>query len=73
MRTRTIIALTLLGLLLLNLLYSRGGLGQEKSRSTDTCLVSSWFWVQGYGAWLDKDERRLIDSYRLATALNPSN
>ena len=73
MRTRTIIALTILGLLLLNLLHFRGGLGQEKSRSMETSLASSWFWIQGYGAWLEKDERRLIDSYRFATALNPCN
>lgn len=73
MRNWTIIVLTLLGIVFLNLFSSRLDLENQRPGSTGASLVSSWFWVQGYGAWLNKDEPRLIDSYRFATALNPSN
>ena len=72
MNLRGIIALTLLGILLLNLADSRLDSLKERPDSMQGSLVSSWFWVQGYGAWLNKDEPRLIDSYRFATALNPA-
>ena len=72
MNHRGIFALTLVGILLLNLADSRLDSVKERPDSMGGRLASSWFWVQGYGAWLNKDEPRLIDSYRFATALNPA-
>ncbi len=35
--------------------------------------VAQWYWVKGYGSWMKKDERSLMDRYRMAIALNPDN
>lgn len=35
--------------------------------------LSDWYWIQGYDAWLAKDRERLMDHYRIATALRPEN
>jgi hypothetical protein len=72
-RNWIIIVLVVLGIGFLNLFSSRLDSENEWPESMGASLASSWFWVQGYGAWLKKDEPRLIDSYRFATALNPSN
>ena len=36
-------------------------------------IISQWYWVKGYDSWMKKDERSLMDHYRLALALNPNN
>ncbi len=36
-------------------------------------IISQWYWIRGYGSWMEKDERSLRDHYRFATAVNPRN
>ncbi len=36
-------------------------------------VLSHWYWVKSYDAWLEKDACRLVDEFRVATALDPGN
>ena len=74
MRTVIILALLLLGTVFLNV-FERKVLSSQ-----DSCIgkqgqkvLSNWYWVRGYGSWMEKDEARLKDNYSFATALDPFN
>lgn len=36
-------------------------------------VLSHWYWVKSYDAWLGKDARRLVDELSVATALDSGN
>lgn len=49
-----------------NLRHGKDGVGASQ-------WVSDWYWIQGYGDWLNRDEPRLLDNYSFATGLDPEN
>ncbi len=50
-----------------------GAQTQARTGSQTREIISQWYWVKGYGSWMKKDERSLMDHYRLALALSPNN
>ena len=67
------VGLAVAGMVILNAFASTGVRRSEGSSSNAAEVISSWYWLQGYGAWLAKDEQRLLDDYRFATGLNPNH
>ena len=66
-----ILALVALAMVVLNTVSPNLSPAAGSTSSPKSSLTSSWYWIQGYGAWLRKDEVALIDFYSTATALNP--
>ena len=74
MKAVTILIILLFGTVFLNLL-ARGILSSQDTDNSGRAqrVLSNWYWVRGYGSWLEKDEPRLKDHYSFATALDPFN
>jgi tetratricopeptide (TPR) repeat protein len=74
MNKRTILFLLLVGVMVLN--QFSGAIIKSQNRTHANSwyrLLSSWYWIQGYHAWLEKDASRLIDRYSFAAAFEPTN
>lgn len=74
MKTLTSLFLLLLSFGVINTGVSFIGAKQSDASVSDwRQVLSQWYWIKSYDAWLEKDASRLVDELNVATALDPAN